>query len=125
MSLSSPFDQWLGTNYTPSTAEVSRITIYLEEPRSELAALDDEVNEALRALNNLLAKQARLKRHIEAHEALTHPIRRLPNELLVKTFHHCLPTSHHPVMSNTSAPLLLTRVCHPWRELALSTPTLW
>lgn len=125
MSLSSPFSPWLGTNYTPSTSEVSQISAFLEEPRRELVALNDEVDLALRALNALLAKQAKLKQHIEAHEALTHPIRRLPDELLVEIFHQCLPALHRPVMSSASAPLILTRVCHPWRSLALSTPTLW
>ncbi|KAF6763768.1 hypothetical protein DFP72DRAFT_745097, partial [Ephemerocybe angulata] len=121
----SPFSDWLDTNYSPDAKQAHQIQAYLNAPRNELAVLDAEVDAAERALNALRTKQARLRRHIAAHEALVHPIRRIPDELLQEIFQHCLPTRHMPTLSNRSAPILLTRVSRPWRALAFGTPTLW
>ena len=51
------------------------------------------------------------------------PFASLPPELIREIFYHCLPKK--PNFSAKSAPLLLTHVCHSWRTLALSMPTLW
>ncbi|TDL20085.1 hypothetical protein BD410DRAFT_391327 [Rickenella mellea] len=60
------------------------------------------------------------------------PIQQLPPELLCDIFHHCIshPTRRSgffrlPYPSVTEAPLKLGRVCRSWRQLVLSTPTLW
>ena len=121
----SQFREWLGTNYSPTNNQVAQIKEFLVQPLSDLTALDEQVRAAQQALNALLAKQRKLKSQIDAHQALIHPIRRLPKELLQEIFLHCLPTAHLPVMASAEAPMLLTRVCRPWRDLALSTPTLW
>ncbi|TDL25754.1 hypothetical protein BD410DRAFT_606722 [Rickenella mellea] len=48
---------------------------------------------------------------------------RLPPELWSNIFLDCLP--FHPSFAALKAPLLLTHVCRHWRDVALSTPTLW
>ncbi|KAJ7908909.1 hypothetical protein B0H13DRAFT_2495475 [Mycena leptocephala] len=53
----------------------------------------------------------------------------LPPELLSEIFIHCLPTEEDeylPVTPNPkTAPLLLCGICRQWREVALTTPSLW
>ncbi|KAK0212490.1 hypothetical protein DFS33DRAFT_1281937 [Desarmillaria ectypa] len=49
----------------------------------------------------------------------------LPSELLAHIFTDTLPTDGYVAVSNNAAPLVLSRVCHLWRLLALSTPELW
>lgn len=48
---------------------------------------------------------------------------RLPAEIWSIIFSECLPLVSS--FSPASAPTLLTQVCHGWRDMVLSTPTLW
>ncbi|KDQ65170.1 hypothetical protein JAAARDRAFT_84583, partial [Jaapia argillacea MUCL 33604] len=52
-------------------------------------------------------------------KSLLSPIRRLPPEILSKIFLMCLDEVEEIQV------LWLTEVCFHWREVALSTPTLW
>lgn len=63
----------------------------------------------------------------DVHEVLliVAHIRRLPVELLVEVFVYCLPDDIFITPCPKSAPLLLTRVCSSWRNIALSSPKLW
>ncbi|PBK74151.1 hypothetical protein ARMSODRAFT_951726 [Armillaria solidipes] len=49
----------------------------------------------------------------------------LPSELLAHIFTDTLPTDSYVAVSNDAAPLVLSRICHLWRSLALSSPELW
>ncbi|KAF8870917.1 hypothetical protein BD779DRAFT_1680743 [Infundibulicybe gibba] len=49
----------------------------------------------------------------------------LPPEILGEIFLHCLPPGEWGSFSARDAPLLLIKVCCSWREVALSTPSLW
>ncbi|KAF7294637.1 F-box domain-containing protein [Mycena indigotica] len=48
----------------------------------------------------------------------------LPVELLSEIFVHSMPETHSNASIHDS-PLLLTRVCRLWRDLAFATPVLW
>ncbi|KAJ6478304.1 hypothetical protein C8R45DRAFT_934067 [Mycena sanguinolenta] len=54
---------------------------------------------------------------------VVYPVLTLPTEITTEIFKWCYEAGLHLLPS--VAPLLLTRVCHDWRELALSTPALW
>ncbi|KAF6746880.1 hypothetical protein DFP72DRAFT_822436, partial [Ephemerocybe angulata] len=114
----SPFHQWLGTNNVLSGQDLAHLDSYLTNQLSTLAALDAEIA-------SLTQKRKELSESIDAHKRLRSPIRRLPKELLLEIFILCLPDRHQPVLSEWKAPLLLTRVCKPWRILAMSAPVLW
>ncbi|KAJ6453416.1 hypothetical protein C8R47DRAFT_1204172 [Mycena vitilis] len=47
----------------------------------------------------------------------------IPPEILSEIFLCCLP--FRPTPSQTEAPLLLGRICANWRQIALTTPSLW
>ncbi|KAJ7678150.1 hypothetical protein DFH06DRAFT_567232 [Mycena polygramma] len=50
----------------------------------------------------------------------------LPNEITSEIFLHFLPVYPHcPPLTGTLSPTSLTHVCHQWREIALTTPSLW
>ncbi|KAJ7740892.1 hypothetical protein B0H14DRAFT_2215752, partial [Mycena olivaceomarginata] len=58
--------------------------------------------------------------------SITYPILTLPPELTSEIFTHCLPAERFvDVVNPGEAPLLLTRVCQTWRQIAISTPALW
>lgn len=67
----------------------------------------------------------RLRQSLIHHESLIAPIRRLPTEILSEIF-LALPRDPdiHP-FAIWNSPVLLTRVCSRWRDVAISTPQLW
>ncbi|KAG1814008.1 uncharacterized protein BJ212DRAFT_388439 [Suillus subaureus] len=57
--------------------------------------------------------------------SLSSPISRLPTEILSEIFLYCLPEDEHLVYASRQAPMLLTRICRRWREVAVGFPKLW
>ncbi|TEB33233.1 hypothetical protein FA13DRAFT_1730993 [Coprinellus micaceus] len=87
---------------------------------------------------DLLREECRAyQRYVTKHEALFSPARALPEDILRSIFLFSLvdvPSQPFLAKDNslrgdyvrpTSAPLLLTYVCHRWREIALNMPELW
>ncbi|KAJ7464695.1 hypothetical protein B0H11DRAFT_2050770 [Mycena galericulata] len=116
--MNSPFTSVLHTGYVPPDAEIQQIQTWLIEPVREMTRLDEEIV-------RLVAKRDALKETIDAHQALTSPVRRLPKDIMQVIFISCLPTKHNALLSADHAPLLLCRVCRSWRDLAISLPVLW
>lgn len=56
---------------------------------------------------------------------LAFSIWRLPAEVLCHIFDYCLPDTKHLSPTPDMAPILLTRVCRRWREVAVDMPSLW
>ncbi len=52
-------------------------------------------------------------------------VARLPAELIITIFFHCLPDNSYPSLHGDAAPLLLSHVCRSWRSLALAVSRLW
>ncbi|KAG1839418.1 hypothetical protein DFJ58DRAFT_614455, partial [Suillus subalutaceus] len=59
------------------------------------------------------------------HEELVSDLDRLPTELLYHIFIHCLPKTGYTLPNSKSPPMLLTRICRRWREVASDMPSLW
>ncbi|KAH6895020.1 hypothetical protein BKA70DRAFT_1319264 [Coprinopsis sp. MPI-PUGE-AT-0042] len=113
-----PFQAKLGTNYAPSDTEIAtinRIVIYVDalaaqfEPRIETHKANQAICSAFSA----------------AHRILLSPIRRVPADILTTIFLLCIDPTNKSNMTAEGSPLLFTRVCHQWRELAIGTPSLW
>ncbi|KAF9533768.1 hypothetical protein CPB83DRAFT_844497 [Crepidotus variabilis] len=113
----SPFTSLLKSNAIPLDDEVSSVKQYIQECQKDTAVLDE-------ALETLQLKRDALKAKMDQHWGLIHPLRRNP-DILREIFVHCLPAEHDSVVSPRELPLLLTGVCHYWRDLALTTPRLW
>ncbi|KAJ7181459.1 hypothetical protein C8R43DRAFT_911735 [Mycena crocata] len=69
-----------------------------------------------------LPQKSKLAPALRAHYGV-HPILSLPVELVALIFFHCLPDRQE--LNAGTAPLLLTRICGHWRDIALRTPELW
>ncbi|KAJ7439248.1 hypothetical protein FB451DRAFT_1447355 [Mycena latifolia] len=103
----SPFADKLETNYVPSDAELDEIRTLLEDPLDELARLNSQIDEMQSILNQLRVKRRSLKNEIDSYEALTSPIRRIPQDILQEIFLSCLLTKGHAEIDIREAPLLL------------------
>jgi hypothetical protein len=90
-----------------------------------LYRLNSEIDQLQTTLQKLERERDLIQHHIDAHEGLLSPTRRLPAEILSEIFSHCLPTDRNPTCSQSDAPLLLGQVCKDWRQVSLSTPYLW
>ncbi|KAJ7740264.1 hypothetical protein DFH07DRAFT_751754 [Mycena maculata] len=56
----------------------------------------------------------------------TYPVLTLPPEVVSEIFENFLPTyPRRPALLGIFSPLFLCRICRQWRQIAISTPTLW
>ncbi|KAJ8095409.1 hypothetical protein PM082_023179 [Marasmius tenuissimus] len=115
-----PFSHVLNTNYSPSIEEQSLLRDLILGPEGQIRQLDDEIS-------RLQAKRQRLQQFVDLHRALLSPFRRIPTDVWRLIFIETLPENILGLCTRTSrsSPLLLTTICHSWREIALSTPALW
>ncbi|KAK7043203.1 hypothetical protein VNI00_008557 [Paramarasmius palmivorus] len=114
----SPFLSKLRTDFLPSPAEKLEVHQLISTRKERLQAIEDEIAQ-------LRAEQDEIRRFIDDHLALISPIRQVHADILRGIFNKCIPESGFPACSARDAPLLLTEVCRLWREVAISTPTLW
>ncbi|KAJ7156539.1 hypothetical protein C8R43DRAFT_1106114 [Mycena crocata] len=82
-----------------------------------------------RGLKNVEAEILQLEQSLSIQarlDDLKYPALTLPNEITSEIFLHFLPPYPKcPPSSGLLSPTLLTHICRKWREIALSTPTLW
>ncbi|KAJ7113899.1 hypothetical protein C8R44DRAFT_564859, partial [Mycena epipterygia] len=80
-------------------------------------------------LQQLEEERASLVPYHSQSTAILSPVRWMPTELLGEIFLWPLPsavdTFHRPRLDAKSSPWGLTHICGHWREVALSTPSLW
>ncbi|KAJ8597855.1 hypothetical protein M405DRAFT_701308, partial [Rhizopogon salebrosus TDB-379] len=91
---------------------------------SDLETVMDKIN----TLPLYLAeKQEKITQSVTLHRGLLSALWLLPTKVLSQIFVHCLPQSDLISLENSlnSAPMLLTRICRRWRDVALDTPNLW
>ncbi|KAJ7849815.1 hypothetical protein B0H14DRAFT_2764837 [Mycena olivaceomarginata] len=98
--------------------------------RRRLTELDAKIAEHRQAAHQL--EQARIALEHELHDTATFPVLTLPVEITAKIFVHCLPPVAnlgwcYPSIDGykNAAPIILTSVCHTWRNIALTTAALW
>ncbi|KAK7001464.1 hypothetical protein R3P38DRAFT_3049282 [Favolaschia claudopus] len=119
ISLESPFQRYLSTNYIPTDAEIKQIRgNILPDCEVELARLNS-------LIQDLTAQRDRVQDYLASHKALISQARRLPQDILGEIFLACLPTGGNAVMSAREAPLLLGHICGAWRSLSFSQRRLW
>ncbi|KAK7047132.1 hypothetical protein VNI00_006797 [Paramarasmius palmivorus] len=86
----------------------------------------------------LNAEKRRLKEIVEQYQAILHPIRAAPTDVLRHVFRFCsgrdqgqeildeaVPISAKSSLRPKEMPWVLGQVCQSWRKLVLSTPELW
>lgn len=99
-------------------------------PCTEIAVLDQEIEETEKRLRDLAHKRVALKQQVnESHDPLTS---RLHPKMIGEIFGHYVdipeysPSVFYPdSLRDISSPLTLAAVCTAWRRSAFSTPRLW
>jgi hypothetical protein len=60
---------------------------------------------------------------VDRLDSYKYPVLTLPNEITTEIFLHFLPA--RPIPIGRLSPLFLCQICRKWREVALSTPSMW
>lgn len=118
-------DHYLGTNYVPNDAEIQELKHCVSEQLQRLKAIEDETALLELRLQHLHTERADIHASIAGHLSLLSPMRHLPVDLLREIFIACLPENRNPTLCSDEGPMLLTRICSYWRNVALTTPRLW
>ncbi|KAJ7493172.1 hypothetical protein B0H11DRAFT_951179 [Mycena galericulata] len=88
--------------------------------RARLAKLDAEIDALEILLRTVHTQRKRVKARLDSYK---YPVFTLPNEIVSEIFTRVLPV--YPLCPPAISPTLLSSVCRKWRDVALSTPTLW
>ncbi|KAK7018491.1 F-box domain-containing protein [Favolaschia claudopus] len=95
----------------------------LAEDRARLAELDSQILELELAFATLRSQRSVVKERLDTYK---YPVLTLPNEVIADIFVHFIPEYPAcPPLGGSQSPLLLTRICRLWREIAHATPKLW
>ncbi|KDR76664.1 hypothetical protein GALMADRAFT_67117, partial [Galerina marginata CBS 339.88] len=120
-----PFAEHLSSNYIPSDTETLLIKALLVQPSVTLQKIKDEMFRLNKRIEYLARKHEDLAHQLVTCGSLVTLPRRLPDDILREIFHHSLPTNCNPCLETQSPPLVFMQVCIRWRQLVISTPTLW
>ncbi|KAG0704580.1 hypothetical protein DFH29DRAFT_365082 [Suillus ampliporus] len=132
--LETPYSRFPNTD--PSAIELSKdlsvsaIVIERQQQVDEIlhaiSGLDTVMNSIKSLHRQLVEKKDMFIQSLNLHKGLVSALWRLPTELLSQIFGHCLPELvHNSPTFQRKCPMLLTKICRRWREVAVNTPSLW
>ncbi|KAG1862644.1 hypothetical protein F4604DRAFT_1574444 [Suillus subluteus] len=121
------------TNYSAFKLDYQVInTIITEHHQHQLDAVSHEISHfetVIDGINHihqqLVAKKDKIIQSMNLHKRLVSALWHLPTEVLSQIFAHCLPVEHRLSPASKAVPMLLTRICRRWREVAVNMPSLW
>ncbi|KAJ7108419.1 hypothetical protein C8R43DRAFT_186446 [Mycena crocata] len=95
----------------------------LKADRARIAEIDAQVWDLQESIRLLQTQRKVLQDRLDAYR---YPVLTLPNEITSEIFIRFLPPYPTcPPMKRGLSPFFLTHICHTWRNVALTTPTLW
>ncbi|KZP03567.1 hypothetical protein FIBSPDRAFT_1055199 [Athelia psychrophila] len=120
----SPNLDLLQSNCPPTSTEYASVCASIEQIDKELANIDRESARLRTVLLELEARRLELQIWAAGQRSILSASRRLPAELMLEIFFHCLPEFPFKP-SPDEAPWLLGGICRFWRSITGSTPQLW
>ncbi|KAG2070938.1 hypothetical protein BDR04DRAFT_1099171 [Suillus decipiens] len=131
--LQTPLDAFIGEDPSLETAILNiyspSVSAAMDEPQKPLDAIISPLETARDGIGYRQRETVDGKAHfIQSNTVRTgssSTILHLPTEILSEIFLYCLPEEEHLSPASRLAPILLTRVCRRWRQVALGFPRLW
>ncbi|KAJ7123450.1 hypothetical protein C8R44DRAFT_735097 [Mycena epipterygia] len=130
-SLSSVLERLVITQNPPLDSEIAAARRIVLGGRKELAELEAQIAD-------LVSRQKQLEEHLAHHERIVFSINRFPPEILSLIFLFTLPSPEDITrrisqvyrdggedMPWLAGPWLVSQVCSRWRDVALTSPSLW
>ncbi|KAF7377530.1 F-box domain-containing protein [Mycena sanguinolenta] len=95
----------------------------LESDRAHVVALAAQILDLENSISALRVEQAQVQSRLDSYK---YPVLTLPTEIVTQIFIRVLPPyPGYLSLTGTLSPTSLTHLCHQWREIAISTPSLW
>ncbi|KAG2341160.1 hypothetical protein BDR05DRAFT_833945, partial [Suillus weaverae] len=91
----------------------------------EISGLKTVMNGIKKIHQQLAGQKEKIIQSMTFHKGLESALWRLPTEALSQIFHRCLPEDEYLTPTSNLAPMLLTRICRPWRNIVVDMPSLW
>ncbi|THU81277.1 hypothetical protein K435DRAFT_693920, partial [Dendrothele bispora CBS 962.96] len=129
----SPSTDMLHSSRTPSESDIPRIQEHLAKSLADLAKCDAQIEGLMGIIAELQQKRTDLKKHVDKHLSLLSSMRKFPSEILGEIFGFCCSEyglsvkrekSLEPFQVDAQA-LVLSQICSRWRDVMISSPSLW
>ncbi|KAF9020679.1 hypothetical protein BDZ89DRAFT_958114, partial [Hymenopellis radicata] len=127
----------LSVNTPPLDSEAAILLQIVQKSPADIESLQLQIINAQETLSALMGLQETASRRMADAKSILHPMRSLPEDILIEIFLFCTPiVNHHEVQWSTHGdkfdslyplnhPWNVSHVSHRWREIALSLPRLW
>lgn len=120
----------LSTNAPLSDADLDSMTDLRARGKQRFEYINRSILAMQEALESLLREREELRGNIEEYNAILHPIRRFPTEILTDIFLSFAKEGVEDLYGKTSLapsgmPWRLAQVSNRWRKTALALPRLW
>ncbi|KAJ7481916.1 hypothetical protein FB451DRAFT_139066 [Mycena latifolia] len=93
------------------------------EARARISELNAQISDLKLSLRALCRKRSTIKKQLDSY---IYPVLTLPNEIVSEIFTHFIPVYPAcPPLIGPLSPSILGQVCRKWRQIAVSTPSLW
>ncbi|KAK0215941.1 hypothetical protein EDD85DRAFT_439197 [Armillaria nabsnona] len=125
--------QLLQANETPSPQELSELRRTVAEAPQNIINLGQRIEATRELLDVLITQQSYASDALDDARFITHSPRRLPEDVLLEIFYHCVNEvvealragETRCVLHHDAAPLSLSQVCQSWRRVTIQAPLLW
>lgn len=103
---------------------IQRLNARIYSLETEAQTRQVDIDRLETALSRLRVKQDLTLQDLDSHKSVFSPIRRLPEEILLRIFK--IGSDHYDDSTDLKqAPWVFGYVCHHWRVLTRSSPSLW
>jgi hypothetical protein len=101
------------------------ISQYLIDAEDDVRRCEAEARRLLATMKVLENRRKGLEKSMGYYRSFLSPIHRLPSEVLCNIFDLCCEWTHLSYSSRKPRVIELSEVCGRWRDIILSTPSLW
>ncbi|THV05876.1 hypothetical protein K435DRAFT_594210, partial [Dendrothele bispora CBS 962.96] len=123
----------LRSRYTPTDSESTTISQLIKECEADLGRFQKEIDMLRSTTAKLERDKHTLGLYLQDLRCISSPIRKLPPEVLIEIFRHVCCSAIDKGRGNDlrsrrirNVPTLaLASVCSAWREIVISTASLW
>ncbi|KAG1868256.1 hypothetical protein DFJ58DRAFT_97554 [Suillus subalutaceus] len=130
--LETPYSEAGSPDANNPAIEFKDRTVIITERQQQLDAVVHEISglqTVMDSINNLrqqlAEKKDKITQSMNSHKRLASALWRFPTEILSHIFMHCLPKDKYLSPDSKLPPVLLTRICRRWRDVAVGTSGLW
>ncbi|KAK0489938.1 hypothetical protein EDD18DRAFT_1187645 [Armillaria luteobubalina] len=105
--------------------DISLVKSVILAVERNIQSIDQQLNHLEVLKGRLLAEHSHAAAELTKYRSLIAPVKRLPNEILLKIFSLACTNMSDSIDVINDPPWLLSHVCSQWRSFCLSSPCLW